>query len=198
MDLNELDTIHFDFNTKFEVNPKNKIHDYFQKVRDEIEEHYDHYLFNGDRNGNIKMQKLDSTDRIEINYKKDKMLEILDQTEAQCLSNKNEKQFVRISNQLKDLQEKLLKVSNEFFYDDQTATDKKGCLINSNKQRNKCIEIEERLKKELFEIDRLIFMNKSVFFVRNTKNDLQVPKQIFGYLVNIDYFLKDNERDLLK
>lgn len=198
MDLDELDTIHFDFNTKFEVNPKTKIHDYFQKVRDEIEEHYDHYLFSGDRNGNTKIQKLDSTDRIEINYKKDKMIEILDQTEEQCLSNKSEKQFVRISNQLKDLQEKLMKVSNEFFFDDQNITDKKGSLINNNKQRNKCIEIEERLKKELFEIDRQIFMNKSVFFVRNTKNDQQVPKQIFGYLVNIDYFLKDNERDILK
>jgi len=200
MDIDELNTIKFDFKT-IEVNPKNKIRDYFQKVREEIEDHYDHYMFSGDINGNIKMQKLDSTDRIEISYKKDRMLELLELNENQCLANRSDKQFARISNQLKDLQEKLTKVSNEFFFDDyKTPTDKKGekFLLNNNKNRNKCIEIEDRLKREIFETDRQLFMNRSIFFVRNTKNDQQVPKQIFGYMVNLDYFLKEDELQTLK
>jgi len=196
MDLDEND-VSLDLRT-IELNPREKIRVYFEKLRNEIETHYEDYLFNGDKNGNMKYKNLDATDRIEINYKKDKMLEIVDQVERFCFSSKNEKKFSQIANKLKEVHDKMVKVSHGFFYDEHFL-DKKGHLISNNDPRLKCIEIEYRLKKELTDIDSQLFLNRMTFFVRNKIFDIQkVPRQIFGYLITLDYFLNENELDVLK
>ena len=155
----------------------------------EVESEYDFYLL-------YTTKKLDVTDRTEIHQKKDRMLNIINIAEHQCLTCKNERQFNRVSCQLKDSNEKLMKVSNEFFYDDNNY--KKGILINPSQFKNKCIDIESRLKNEITEIESQLFQNKSTFFVRNRKQDLITPKQIFGYMISLDYFLQDNEMHVLK
>ncbi len=196
MDLDEND-VSLDLRT-IELNPREKIRVYFEKLRNEIETHYEDYLFNGDKNGNMKYKNLDATDRIEINFKKDKMLEIVDQVERFCFSSKNEKKFSQIANKLKEVHDKMVKVSHGFFYDEHFL-DKKGHLISNNDPRLKCIEIEYRLKKELTDIDSQLFLNRMTFFVRNKIFDIQkVPRQIFGYLITLDYFLNENELDVLK
>ena len=192
----DFDNLEFDLKT-VEMDPVIKITNYFDKVRNEIEDHYDSYLFNGDRDGNIRVQKLDSTDRIEINYKKDKMIQLLNSAEKHCLSSRSEKQFTRLTNQLRDLQDKLIKVSHQFFYDDQNYLNQGQLLNSNNKQKNKCIEIEERVKRELLDIEKQLFCNKISFFVRNTK-DTYVPKQIFGYMISIDCYLNEDELETLK
>jgi hypothetical protein len=196
MDLEEND-VSFDLKT-IELNPRDKIRLYYENLRNDIETHYEDYLFNGDRNGNMKYKNLDATDRIEISYKKDKMIEIVDQVERQCLSSKSEKKFGQISNKLREVHDKMIKVSHGFFYDE-NFIDKKGHLISGDEPRFKCTEIEQRLKKELVDIDAQLFLNKVTFFVRNKMFDvLKVPKQIFGYLISLEYFLNENELNILK
>lgn len=117
----EIDESQVDFNLEtIDADPRNKIQTYFENTRQDIEAQYDLYLLNC-------IKKLDATDRTEITHKKNRMLNIVNVAEHQCLSCKNERQFNRVSTQLRESNDKLMKVSNEFFYDDNNY--KKGILI---------------------------------------------------------------------
>lgn len=71
-------------------------------------------------------------------------------------------------------------------------------MINPSQFKNKCIDLEHRLKNEIADIESQLFQNKSTFFIKNQKQDTMTPKQIFGYIVTLDHFLQNNELHVLK
>ena len=188
MEFEEQD-LNFDLST-VETNAKVQICNFFHNLRSELETHHDKGLYGS-------QTQLSSTDRLEISFKKDKFIEYLNVTERQCLNSKSEKQFIKISTRFAELNDKLVKVSHEFFFNDNLmANNNKFIGMNKTKARTASEEIEKKLQSDINELESFIFQNKTIFFVRI--NDRLSSKHLFGFLVTLDFYLNEEEIKILK
>lgn len=183
MELNEED-LEFDLSNMLEsTNPKLIIRNYFENIKQEIETYSDNYL-------NDKLLQKSHEDRLEIKFKRDKMLAQLDILEKQCYSSKSERQFVKLSTSLNFLLDKLNSISNEFF----NKIDLN--IINADRSvADQMSTSESQIKSELCDLKKDLFLNRTVFFVRNTTN---FKSNQFGNLVILDFYLDDFEIIVLK
>lgn len=179
MELNEED-LELELTNVFETtNPKLIIRNYFSNIRQEIDAYSDKYL----------NEKLKSTneDRIELTFKRDKMLQQLDSIEKQCFNSKSDRQLVKVSTSLNFLLDKLNKISNGYL----NKIDLNDKSLESDSSSNESSQI----KNELYDLKRDLFLNRTCLFVRNLSN---MKTNQFGNLVILDFYLDDFEVKALK
>ena len=186
MELDE--DLEIDLNNAFETtNPKLIIRNYFLLLKQEVDSYSDKYLnerlkFIKSSNSN-NASKLNE-DRLEIIFKRDKMISQLDSMENTCLSSKTDKQFFKISTNLNHLFDKMKKISTDFLSRLDLSSEK-----SSDSIANDLTQLQ--IKTELNDLKKELFLNKTVFFVRNL--NLNSKSSQFGNLIVLDFFLDDSE-----
>lgn len=190
MELDE--DLEIDLNNAFETtNPKQLIRNYFSILKQEVDSYSDKYLnerLKHIKNNNTNASKLNE-DRLEIIFKRDKMIAQLDSMEKTCLSSKTDKQFFKISASLNHLLDKLTKISSDILSRLDLSSEKS---MDSGAYDSTQLQI----KIELNDLKKEIFLNRTVFFVRNL--NLNSISSQFGNLIVLDFFLDDFEVLALK
>lgn len=179
MELDEKD-LDIDLNNIYDTsNPKQIINNYFNLLRQEIDSYSDKYL--NERTCNKNNSK--NEDRLEITFKRDKMISQIDLFETQCFNSKSERQFVKLSTNFNYMFDKLTKISTDLL----SRVD----LNNTNSNNNNNSQQQHQVKNDLFDLKKELFINRTIFFVRNL--NLNSKSNQFGNLIVLDFYLDDFE-----
>jgi len=187
MELDEKD-LDIDLNNIYDTsNPKQIINNYFNLLRQEIDSYSDKYLNERTCNKNNNNNNNKNEDRLEITFKRDKMISQIDLFETQCFNSKSERQFVKLSTNFNYMFDKLTKISTDLL----SRVDLNNTNSNNNNNNNSSSQQQHQVKNDLFDLKKELFINRTIFFVRNL--NLNSKSNQFGNLIVLDFYLDDFE-----
>ena len=162
----------------FETNPCVLIRSYFESMRNEICL-YEEASF---KRNNSYIDFTKRSESADMSLKRDRILQEIHLAETKCLSARNERQLIKLTNQLKEIMTKSMQISRRFF-----NTECKTADIE---------HAEDLINQELFEIKKELFLNRTIFFVRGFYSEFMGRK--FGTLIILDFSIKEDQVSFLK